>query len=316
MVTISDVARYAHVSNMTVSRVLNHPEQVSDDLKQRVLEAIKQLNYTPNRIGQALTKQQQLTMQFLILENIEKVDPYYAKLLLYLADYLQKKNYTLEIKHQLDPNLINQVDGGFINGARIEDIPKLLKLNFPLVSYGNISNQISSIDVDNFQGTYKMTKYLAKCNYENLIYLGLNLPEKFAVEREKGYLAAIKELNQKPIIYRLNNTQQACATLIQNITLPSNTALIAATDRLAIGALQQLELCGVDIPNEIGITGFDGVFMHQVTLKTLTTVIQPLDLVAKEMVDLLLEVITHKKVISRTISPKIGVGQTTRSCKQ
>lgn len=312
MVTISDVARCAHVSNMTVSRVLNHPEQVSDDLKQRVLEAIKQLNYTPNRIGQALTKKQQLTMQFLILENIENVDPYYAKLLLYLADYLQKKNYTLEIKHQLNSTLINQVDGGFINGARTEDIPKLLELDFPLVSYGNISNQISSVDVDNFQGTYKMTKYLAKCDYENLIYLGLSLSEKFVIEREKGYLAAIKELNKTPIIYRLNNTQQACAKLIQEINLPSNTALIAATDRLAIGALQQLELTGIDVPNQVGITGFDGVFMHQVTLKTLTTVIQPLDLVAKEMVDLLLEAINQQKPAARVVSPKISIGQTTR----
>ncbi|MCE3043339.1 LacI family DNA-binding transcriptional regulator, partial [Lacticaseibacillus rhamnosus] len=54
MVTISDVAKQANVSKMTVSRVLNHPEQVRDDLKKLVYEAMEQLNYVPNYAARAL----------------------------------------------------------------------------------------------------------------------------------------------------------------------------------------------------------------------------------------------------------------------
>lgn len=69
MVTISDVAKLAHVSKMTVSRVINHPEQVSDDLKKLVYDAMEKLNYVPNYAARALVSNRTQVIKFLILEE-------------------------------------------------------------------------------------------------------------------------------------------------------------------------------------------------------------------------------------------------------
>lgn len=122
MTTLTDIAREAHVSKMTVSRVINHPEQVSADVRELVEKVIDSLGYTPNRAALALTQSRHYVIQFLILEDIETVEPYYAKLLIYLAEELQRLGYSLEIGHNRQVE-VNHVDGLIVVGGRQTDIP-------------------------------------------------------------------------------------------------------------------------------------------------------------------------------------------------
>ncbi|NEM04387.1 LacI family transcriptional regulator, partial [Escherichia coli] len=77
MATLADVAKAANVSKMTVSRVLNHPDQVSDELKNLVYQAMADLNYQPNRLARALVNQQTQMIKLMILEDTDSVEPYY-----------------------------------------------------------------------------------------------------------------------------------------------------------------------------------------------------------------------------------------------
>ena len=75
MTNLNDVARNAHVSKMTVSRVINHPERVSDELKELVEKAIQDVGYEPNRMAKALVNKRHYVIRFLLLEDVTTVEP-------------------------------------------------------------------------------------------------------------------------------------------------------------------------------------------------------------------------------------------------
>jgi len=116
MVNLADVAHQAHVSKMTVSRVINHPEKVSTEVRTAVMAAIELIGYQPNRIAKALVNHQNYVIQFLVLEDVVTVEPNYAILLLHLADVLNQKGYTLEISTTITDN--DHIDGIIVSGWR------------------------------------------------------------------------------------------------------------------------------------------------------------------------------------------------------
>lgn len=91
MTTLSDVAKKASVSKMTVSRVINHPQQVTPELRKIVEQAMEQLNYHPNSVASALAHHRTNVVKLVILEDIDTTEPYYMNLLFGIASGLGKK---------------------------------------------------------------------------------------------------------------------------------------------------------------------------------------------------------------------------------
>lgn len=117
MATLADVARLANVSKMTVSRVINHPEQVTQELRTLVTAAMEELRYKPNVVAKALAQQRTLIVQVVILEKMDVVEPYYIDLLHGIARELNQRNYTLQLV--TDPKQVtDQCDGYIVTGAR------------------------------------------------------------------------------------------------------------------------------------------------------------------------------------------------------
>ena len=98
MTTLSDVAKKASVSKMTVSRVINHPQQVTPELRKIVEKAIDQLNYHPNSIASALAHNRTNVVKLVILEDIDTTEPYYMNLLFGIAKGLSKKHYAIQLQ--------------------------------------------------------------------------------------------------------------------------------------------------------------------------------------------------------------------------
>ena len=117
MVTLTDVAKRANVSKMTVSRVINHPEQVTDELKELVFKAMKELDYRPNVAAKALANNRTQVIKFFILEEMDTTEPYYMNLLTGIAKELDKYHYTLQLvtKNSFD---IGACDGYIITGMQ------------------------------------------------------------------------------------------------------------------------------------------------------------------------------------------------------
>lgn len=310
MVSLADVANAAHVSKMTVSRVLNYPEQVSPEIIANVQQTIQELGYIQNRAGRALANHRHYNIAFVLLEDTNDIEPYYANLLIYLTDALREANYTLEMRHDRNFDLTN-VDGFFVSGMREADLPLLKDLKAPVVIYGTNSD-LPAVDVDNYAGTYLATETLYNQGYKPLIYLGLNLSEPFATNRENGYIQAMTDLNQKIEIHHLPNNETQTKNFLLNYHLKPNTGIIAATDRLGLGTVRAGLNQGFQIPNELGIIGFDGIYIHQLADVPLTTVQQPLKKIANHMAQLLFQQINEKQVNSVYVLPVLKYGNTTK----
>jgi DNA-binding LacI/PurR family transcriptional regulator len=111
MTTLSDVAKEANVSKMTVSRVINHPEQVTPELRVMVEKAMESLNYHPNSIAQALVNNRSNVVKFVTLEDIDTTEPYYINLLFGFARGLNSKQYAMQLVTDPDQIEKGRADG-------------------------------------------------------------------------------------------------------------------------------------------------------------------------------------------------------------
>lgn len=200
MATLTDVAKLANVSKMTVSRVINHPDKVTDDLKEMVYKAMREVDYHPNIAAKALVNNRTQIVKFLILEDLDVTEPYYMKLLMGVAMELSKKQYSLQL---VTPNNIDvgDCDGYIITGMRRKDLPWVKAIEKPVVIFGENHDELDYIDVDNKKGTQQATLYALSKGYENLIFIGIDVEESFEYARESGYMETMQERTMMPQIY-------------------------------------------------------------------------------------------------------------------
>ena len=169
MVTLSDVAKEANVSKMTVSRVINHPEQVTKELRSLVEKAMKTLHYSPNSAARALAKNRTNVVKFIILENIDTTEPYYMNLLFGITQGLNRHQYALQLLTSVDEITKGNADGYIITGARSSDSEWLDKLDKPFVLFGENRYGYDYVDTDNKIGEQIATQYALNKNYQSII---------------------------------------------------------------------------------------------------------------------------------------------------
>lgn len=277
MATLSDVAKLANVSKMTVSRVINHPEKVTDELKELVYKAMKELDYHPNIAAKALVKNRSQIIKLFILEEIDTTEPYYMNLLMGIARAVGKEHYSLQLVTK-DGFDTGTCDGYIITGFRAHDFQWIDSLEKPVVLFGENDHGIDFVDSDNQYGTEMTTNYAIACGYDTIIYIGIDVEESFEKSRELGYEKIMKANSKQPRIERFNNRSTLSQLFIEAYweEFSKNTCFICSSDRLAIGVERGIANCGGKIPDEYGIIGFDGVFLDQVSSPKLTTAKQPI----------------------------------------
>ncbi|HFI0632338.1 LacI family transcriptional regulator [Streptococcus suis] len=296
MTTLADVARLANVSKMTVSRVINHPEQVTRELRLLVTKAMEELNYKPNVAAKALAQQRTLIVQVVILEKMDVVEPYYIDLLRGIAAELNQRNYTLQLV--TDAKLVtNQCDGYIVTGARKSDFPWLKGLGKPLILFGENSEGLPFVDSDNKEATRLATEFALSKGYEQVFFVGIDLPESFEERREEGYKKAMKDRESR--LYRLANHSRAAEDFIRNLDdLPDKTCFVCASDRLALGITRGLQAIGKSIPQDVGVIGFDGFFIDRISNPRLTTMKQPIQKMGAISVKRLMDMLDGKPLTS------------------
>lgn len=313
MANLADVAHRAHVSKMTVSRVINHPEKVSKEVRDAVRAAIEAVGYQPNRMAQALVTNRHYVIEFLVLEDVVTVEPNYAILLLQLADLLNKKGYTLQISTKIQDN--HQIDGVIVSGWRHADLAALEALNVPVVLYGEspLDHDMAFVDSDNRLGTTLATQHLIQAGYDKIIYIGMQVDLPFMREREQGYLATTAANKRVSRVYTVANHSHEAERLIDNLMphLPENTGIVCATDRIALGVVRALGR-NHGIPDKYGVVGFDGVFIDQITSPQLTTIRQPFEQIAQALVDNLFLQLNNGELGMQRLAPDLIIRDTTR----
>lgn len=314
MATLMDVAKRANVSKMTVSRVINHPDMVTNELKQLVYQAMRELDYHPNLIAKALVNNSTRIVKLCILEDIDTTEPYYMNLMVGIAKTLDLHQYSLQLVTRRNFDIGN-CDGYIITGMRKADLDWIKKLDKPVIMFGENRYGLDYVDTNNKAGTYKMAKLVLERGYEHLVYIGIDSKESFEYSREAGYIQQVQENQMIPELYRFENHSHLAEEFITKHwdEIEPNTAFICASDRLAMGIERGISRCGGDIPGDYGVTGFDGVFLSQVASPKITTVKQSIIEMGSACGENLLDKINSKAAQGNLIfEPKISLGGTLR----
>lgn len=286
--TLKDVATLANVSIATVSRVLNNDPTLSipNETRNNVLAAVEQLNYkkrkkTASRINIAI-------IQWYSLEQ-EIKDPYYLTLRQGVESYLRKNDIVIKRFFQDDLDIeksLKNIDGIICLGKFSSDyIEKLKSLCNNIILLDMNCNPIDEccivLDFDN--AIYQVIKYLSTLGHKKIGFLGgieyTKKSEKYHDSRRNCFEKYCKMFNidYKNYVKEDEFTSESGYKMMSEMILSKNlpTAIFAASDPIAIGALRALSDYNITVPDQISIVGFDNIDSTNYTSPPLTTVFAP-----------------------------------------
>jgi LacI family transcriptional regulator len=291
------VARLAGVSRTTVSFVLNNVPgvKITQETRQRVLEAARELNYYPTAAARSLASGKTRRIGLILGEGQKRLsaDAFLPTFLQGVTASVHRRSYLLVLQmaedvpsHEAYVRLIReqQVDGLIISGPRSDD-PLLAELEedqFPLILHGRLKDcAIPCVDVDNKAGAYQAVTHLIGLGHQRVGFVS-NAPLSYAGTQDRfaGYRQALTE-HDLPLDDYLVGTaaflpETGEAAMEELLALPERpTAVFAASDVVAIGVMGAIQAAGLKIPDDVAVVGFDDIFLAAHTQPPLTTVRVP-----------------------------------------
>jgi LacI family transcriptional regulator len=283
--TIKDVARKANVSPTTVSRVLNGDDanHMRPETKQRVLQALEELGYVPNKAARVLRRR--LTgVIALLLPDIS--NPFFACLARGAAMVAFQHNASTLIcdsEHCLEKEtryldiLIEEgVDGLIfipVSRPNEEKLQRLRRFGIKVVFADRRAEGWAVIEADNFGGAYKLTEYVLSLGYSHIAYIAGPPNVSTAQDRLNGFSAAMEARGKAPVaIFYGDFTFEAGYDLTRQVLREHSVdAILCGNDLMAIGSLYAAKELGISVPNDLGIAGFDQIPYANLVHPPLTT---------------------------------------------
>ncbi|MED4129613.1 LacI family DNA-binding transcriptional regulator [Shouchella miscanthi] len=317
--TIKYVAKEANVSIATVSRILNNGVGYSEKTKKLVLETIQQMGYSPNAIARGLINKQSNTIGVLmpeisglvsadILQGIEKAAHSQGQSVI-VCNTAPFGNQTMDYLKLLQEK---QVDGLLFTSQFLttEHSTYIKQMDVPAITISAYSNDktIPAVRVDDEQAAYDAVQYLIKRGHRHIGMISGSPDDPLAGSpRINGYKKALYdhhiEYDDSKIAWRygfyFEDGREACSTLLQKH--PNLTAIFAASDELASGAIAACYESGLSIPKDLSLVGYDGTKLSKMTHPALTTVSQHFVEMGETAVNLLLKPIQDTKYRSGAI---------------
>ena len=308
-VTIYDVAKRAGVGIGTVSRVLNDSPQVSEVTRQKVLTAIEELNYHPSPIAKCLSLRRTFTVGVItpfftrpaFIGRLRGVEAALTEseydLVLYNVETTDKRDACfrkLPISQRFDGLLLIALP------PTDEDVAHFRQAGIPVVLVDAYHPALSHVVIDDVKGGYMATKHLIELGHTRLAYISdpLESPFRFtsSLHRYQGYRQALDEagipFRQEYHRWAEHGEEQArdMARHLLDLDEPP-TAIFAASDTQAIGAMEAIRERGLRIPQDVALVGYDDIEVSRYL--GLTTIRQPFFETGVKGVEVLLQAIDH-----------------------
>lgn len=303
MVGIKDVAAAAEVSVATVSRVLTNQPNVRPAVRERVLEAVKKLNYRPNLVARSLRSQQSNTIG-LIVSDIR--NPFFTEVSRAIEDAAYEQGFRVLLcntdenpeKEILYLDLMHDENvAGVIFSPTYQTAAKLkeLKLNFPTVIIDRAvrSSQMDMVVLDNVSAAYQLTSHLIDNGYQRVAAI-FDSASITATERRQGYEEALAA-QHLPITNHLVKIVQHKPGAAYQATLqlleagPPPEAIFTGNCRLGAESLAAIKEYNLAIPEKIAFVTFDDTAWASLAQPGITAIAQPTDEIGKTATDLLLQ---------------------------
>jgi len=310
--TLEEVAKMAGVSRATVSRVVNNPESVSPEYRERVQRVIAETGFLPNQAARTLASRRSNILGLIIPTATPSIfaDPYVPALIKGISHACNLNDYTLTLflfHSQEEQQQVYQralgtglLDGLIVAADKLHDplVPQIIARQIPAVYVGRPpdASQPSFVDVDNVAGAYMAVNHLLRLGYRRVATITGPLYSTAGVDRREGYLKALRArgqaVDEQLIIEGFFDHDSGYHAMRRLLSLPTPPdALFAASDSMAIGALQAITEAGLRIPDDIAVIGFDDLSLAASARPPLTTIRQPVlqtgTLAVETMIDLL-----------------------------
>ena len=305
MATIKDVAKKAQVSTSTVSHVLNGTRYVSEATRDKVMEAVKALDYRPSSIARSLKVNRTGTIGMLVNTS---TNPFYAEVVQGVESRCFEMGYTLFLCNtggdieRMEANLKaleqKRVDGLLLMCSETDT--ELFDLfaayqDIPIVvtDWGPLSPNMDRIQDNSRKGGYLATRHLIEMGHTAIGCITGPMNKQISAERLEGFHEALQEAGLSPTPQWIFEGDFGCrggsAAMEALLALKHRpTALFIENDMMAMGAIHQANRAGVDIPNDLSIVGYDDIFISRYMTPPLTTIHQPKAKLGAMAVDTLL----------------------------
>lgn len=330
-VTIYDVAREAGVSMATVSRVVNNNPNVKPQTRKKVFEAIERLGYRPNAVARGLASKKTTTVGVVIPDisnsifsevarGIEDIaNMYHYNIILCNAD--KKKEKEIRVINTL---LEKQVDGLLFMGGTVtsDHVQAFRTSSVPIVLCGTTdeNDQIPSVDIDHEAAAFDAVNLLLAQGHKRIGMISGTLHDPAnGYARYQGYKKALEQagIEATEELVRIGSYRYESGYDVMKyfLALPERpTAIFAATDEMAIGAIHAIQDEGLKVPEDISIISVDNIRMASMVRPQLTTVAQPMydigavsmrlltKLMNKENVDMAKVLLPHEVIQRKSVA--------------
>jgi LacI family transcriptional regulator len=297
--TIRDVAARAGVSVATVSRVLNGKELVREATSAQVLEAARTLRYVPNIAARSLSIRRSQTIGIVLPEVHGE---FFSEVIRGVDVAARRAGYHILVSgSHADAGEMMDVVGamrGRVDGLVVmaPDVAvDQLREHLPLVLINSRDDEHDAISIDNFGGARTMMKYLASLGHSQIVFITGPAQNADARERLRGYRQSMRGSEAAPMEVRGDFTEASGYAAGREIAAmnPRPTAIFAANDSMAIGALGALSEAGVSVPGDVSVAGFDDIPIARYVSPQLTTISVDIAELGRRAFGVLLDVIGH-----------------------
>lgn len=291
--TIKDVAEKAGVSIATVSRVINGSSQVSDRIKNRVMQIIAEMDFKPSPVARSLVLKKTRSIGVIvpdisnafigeILNGIEEISQSFQYDVMVCST---RGNYEQEIRY-LEMFESKQVEGIIFMSWKLqaEVVDKINSIQIPVIMINRNTSklEVPSVSIDNYKAAYQMTNYLITKGHKKIAFIRNSIDiDAVGLDQYRGFKQALNDngmdVDKNFIKYghfSIENSYQIVQSFINDKNLP--TAIFATSDVMAVGAVNALKDNGFDVPQDISVVGFNDVKLASIYRPKLTVIHQPL----------------------------------------
>lgn len=308
MYTIKDVAKLAGVATSTVSRALSGNVPVSDETKEKVMKAVKELNYKPNLVAKGL-KEGKSNVLGLIIPDIR--NPIFPSIVRGVEDAARVNGFNVvlinsdeNIEHEVSAvNVLKNrwIDGFiFATATSVENskhIYKLMEQEIPVVlMIRNIGKDFNAIVTNNFEASYEAVSYMINRGLRRIGIINGKLSLNLYMERYQGYKKALEDHGLElvdDICFNCSTSNSDCYDQLRDYFSKGKSidGIFATNDYKAIEAIRAIKDSGLRVPEDVSVMGFDDVQVSSFIDPELTTVSQPLYDMGSRAVERLIEII-------------------------
>ncbi|NGP45445.1 LacI family transcriptional regulator [Bacillaceae bacterium SIJ1] len=330
MVTIYDIAKLANVSTMTVSRVINQKKNVSKETREKVEQAIQELNYVPNTIAQSLQANRMKTLALLVTDI---TNPFFTQMTRGAEDEANKQGYQLLLCNT-DENIAKEksyilallgkrIDGVMLVPSGDESLDSISSLRQAGVPFTLLDRNIRGIECshvtgDSKEGTRQLVQHLIDQGHRRIAMIHAPLNISTSRERNEAYKATLRanglSVDKRLIVeshYHLSK-QSNTWSFLQMEPAERPTAVVAANNFIADQLLKTLADHDLTISEDIAVACFDELLLPSYIEPFLTTVSQPPYAMGQRAVECILEQIKDPEAVQQEqFKPTLHVRRST-----